>query len=112
MRFSAKKVSEWVFCLAESILSPVDVLPRPLEGIDEVFDLVRSEALAPILLTYDLEECISEDLKAALRVEDDLEPAEDAVRDADEIPMDGCERKEFVCGEDISLIHHDLKDRR
>jgi hypothetical protein len=26
--------------------------------------------------------------------------------------MDGCERKEFVCGEDISLIHHDLQDRR
>jgi hypothetical protein len=26
--------------------------------------------------------------------------------------MDGCKRKELVCGEDIFLIHHDLKDRR
>ena len=37
---------------------------------------------------------------------------EDAVRDADKVPMDGCKRKELVCGEDIFLIHHDLKDRR
>lgn len=106
-------MSEWVFGLAESIPSPVGVLSCPLKGIDEVFDLIGGEPFVPVLLlAYDLEECISEDLKAALRGEDDLKPVEDAVRDADKVPMDGCKRKELVCGEDIFLIHHDLKDRR
>ncbi|WP_282570100.1 hypothetical protein [Methanoculleus sp. 7T] len=38
---------------------------------------------------HDLEECVFENLEAALRGEDDFEPVEDAVRDADEVTVDG-----------------------
>lgn len=38
---------------------------------------------------HDLEECVFENLEAALMGEDDFEPVEDAVRDADEVTVDG-----------------------
>ncbi|MDN7013614.1 hypothetical protein FGW20_11330 [Methanoculleus sp. FWC-SCC3] len=60
----------------------------------------------------DLEKRVLEDLKAAVRREDDLEPAEDAVGDADEVPVNGGERQDLVCRGDVRLVDLDFQDRR
>jgi len=89
------------------------LLPRPLERVDEVLDLVGVEPPRAFgLEAYDLEERVLEDLEAAIGREDDLEPAEDAVGDADEVPVDGGEREDLVCGRNVRLLHLDLQDRR
>lgn len=64
------------------------------------------------LKVHDLEERVFEDLKAALRGEDDLKPAEDAVGDTDKVAVNGGEREDLVCGRDVSLTHLDFQDRR
>ncbi len=88
-------------------------LPCLLERIDEVFDLIGVEPPGSFRFeAYDLEERVLEDLKTTLQREDDLEPAEDAVRDTDKVPVDGREREDLVCGRDVSLVHLDLEDRR
>ena len=92
-----------------------DSLPRPLEGVDEIFDLVGGEPPAPGAFTlevHDLKKRVFEDLKTALRVEDDLEAVEDAVGDADEVAVNGGEREDLVCRGDVTLVHLDLEDRR
>jgi len=89
------------------------LLPRPLEPVDEVLDLVGVEPPRAFRLeAYDLEEGIFEDLKAALRGEDNLEPAKDAICDADEVAVEGGEGEDLVCGRDVCLVHLDLQDRR
>jgi len=55
---------------------------------------------------------VFEDLEAALRGEDDLEPAEDAVGDTDEVAVNGGKRQDLVCGRDVPLTHLDFQDRR
>ena len=88
-------------------------LPRPLECVDEVLDLVGVEPLRAFRFeAYDLEERVLEDLKAALQREDDLEPAEDAVGDADEVPVNGGKRENLVRGGNVRLVDLDLQDRR
>jgi hypothetical protein len=103
-------------CIVSSSIPPVDNgLPSPLEGIDEVFYLIGSELFAPrssVLYIHDLEECVFEDLEAALHREDDLKPAEDMIRDTYEVSVDGRERENLVRGKDVSLVHRDLEDRR
>ena len=57
--------------IASGGILPVDQrLPRPLDGVDEVFDLVGGESVTPrpaVFEVHDLEECVFEDLEAALR---------------------------------------------
>ncbi|WP_067072600.1 hypothetical protein [Methanoculleus horonobensis] len=88
------------------------LLTRSLERVDEVLDLVGIEPLRAFgLKAYDLEERVLEDLEAAIGREDDLEPAEDAVGDADEVPVDGGEREDLVCGRNVGLVDLDLQNR-
>lgn len=88
-------------------------LPRPLERIDEVLDLVGVEPLRTFRLeVYDLKKRVFKDLKAAIGREDDLEPAEDAVGDADEVTVNGGEREDLVCGGDVRLVDLDFQNRR
>jgi len=95
------------------IASGEDLLPRSLERIDEILDLVGVELPLPLRLeAYDLDERILEDIEAAVGREDDLEPAEDAVGDAGEVSVDGGKRQDLVCGRDVGLIDLDFENRR
>ncbi|MEN6514125.1 hypothetical protein [Methanoculleus sp.] len=61
---------------------------------------------------HDLEECVFQNIEAALWLEDDLEPTEDAVRDTRKVPVNGGKRYDLVCGWDSPLVYLDLQDRR